>query len=217
MSRWSLGLISLGAAVGAVLLQQMNLGHVPWAVSRASGLASFVVLSLSVILGLLISTKASDGLFKRIFTFEMHQFLAVLSLTLIGVHAGSLLFDGFLRLSPVALVVPFASPYKTVAVAAGVGAAWLAALTTASFWARSRIGVKRWRRLHYLTFGAYVLALGHGISAGTDSGLPWVYWGYVLSAATVGALLAFRIAGLSVRSPGPRAAANAKLAASARR
>ncbi|MCC7090130.1 MAG: ferric reductase-like transmembrane domain-containing protein, partial [Dehalococcoidia bacterium] len=167
----------------------------PWAISRASGLAAFAVLTASVVMGLLISTKASDGVLGRPFVFEMHQFLAVVSLVLIGVHAGSLLFDGFLHFTSLSLVVPFISPYRPVAVGVGVIAGWLVAITTASFWMRSRIGQKRWRTLHYVTFLAYVAGLGHGVFAGTDTQLPVVYWGYILSLATVTALTTLRIAG----------------------
>jgi sulfoxide reductase heme-binding subunit YedZ len=190
-------LISFFAAsfLGALALRSADLGTVPWAVSRASGLAAFAVLSLSVIMGLLISTKASDGLLSRPFVFEMHQFLAVASLALIGVHAGSLLFDGFLHFTSLSLLVPFLSPYRPVAVGAGVIAGWLVAITTASFWLRSRIGTKRWRTLHYVTFLAYFASLGHGFFAGTDTQLPLVYWGYVVSVAAVTALTTLRISG----------------------
>lgn len=196
MSRSAMLLAFSAAFFAAVVLQQADLGHVPWAVSRSSGLAAFAVLSASVVLGLLISTKGADGLLSRPFVFEMHQFLSVLSLTLIAVHAGSLLFDGFLHLSPTSLLVPFASPYRPIAVGAGVVSAWLTAITAGSFWARSRIGVKRWRKLHYLTFVAYLAGLGHGVFAGTDSQLPFVYWGYIVSAGAVLALTTLRIANL---------------------
>jgi len=33
---------------------------------------------------------------------------------------------------------------------------------------RKRIGQRGWRRLHYATFAAFVLALGHALTAGTD-------------------------------------------------
>ena len=143
----------------------------------------------------LISTKASDGLMSRPFVFAMHQFLAVASLTLIAVHAGSLLFDGFIHFTSLSLIVPFISEYEPLAVGVGVIAAWLAAITTASSWMRSRISAKRWRKLHYLTFLAYFLSLGHGVFAGTDTDLPIVYWGYVVSAAAVLALTTLRITG----------------------
>jgi DMSO/TMAO reductase YedYZ heme-binding membrane subunit len=37
-----------------------------------------------------------------------------------------------------------------------------------SFPMRKWIGQKTWRRLHYASFGAFVLALGHALASGTD-------------------------------------------------
>ncbi len=48
-----------GAFAVAVALQGADLGHVPWAINRASGLAAYAALAGSVILGLLISTRAA--------------------------------------------------------------------------------------------------------------------------------------------------------------
>lgn len=158
-SRQSLLLILAASFISGIALRSTDLGQLPWAVSRASGIAAFAVLSLAMVMGLLVSTKAGDGLFSRPFAFEMHQFLSVVSLVLMAVHAGSLLFDGFLRFTSLSLVVPFIAPYRPFAVGLGVIAAWLAAITTASFWFRSRIGQKRWRTLHYATFLAYIGAL----------------------------------------------------------
>lgn len=208
LSRFAIGSIFVAAIFGGVALQGADLGTIPWAVSRASGLAAFAVLTASMVMGLSISTKASDGVLSRPFVFDMHQFLAVASLALIAVHAGSLLFDGFLQFSSLSLVVPFIAPYRPLAVGVGVIAAWLAAITTASFWMRSRIGQKRWRTLHYLTFLAYIAALGHGVYSGTDTQLPFVYWGYVTSAAAVTALLTLRITGYKApRKVAPKAKA----------
>lgn len=208
--RQSLILILFASAVSGLALRMIDLGHLPWAVSRASGIAGFVVLSLAMVMGLLVSTKAGDGLLSRPFAFEMHQFLSVLSLALIAVHAGSLLFDGFLRFTSLSLVVPFIAPYRPLAVGLGVVAGWLAAITAASFWMRSRIGQKRWRTLHHVTFLAYAAALWHGISAGSDTQLAPVYWTYVVSVAAVSSLLVLRITGYKPapkRRPAARPAA----------
>lgn len=216
MAGYRMVMVSLfGASIlGALALKSADLGSVPWAVSRVSGLAAFAVLSASVIMGLLISTKASDGLLSRPFVFDMHQFLSVASLALIGVHAGSLLFDSFLHFSSLSLIVPFISPYRPLAVGAGVIAGWLVAITTASFWLRSRIGANRWRTLHYATFLAYFASLGHGVFAGTDTQLSFVYWGYVVSVAAVSALTTLRISGYrsKQRSPTKTTPTRARLA-----
>lgn len=201
MSRSTILLTFAAAVFATFAVSSVDLGHIPWALSRAAGLASFAALTAAVVFGLLISTKAGDGVLPRPFVFEMHQFISVLSLTLIAVHIGSLVFDRYLGLSIVELVVPFATGEKTLAYGLGVVAAWLTALTTASFWVRSRIGVKRWRKLHYLTFAAWGTGLAHGLTAGTDTQLPLVYWAYVLSAAAVLALTTLRIVDATSKKP----------------
>jgi predicted ferric reductase len=66
------------------------------------------------------------------------------------------------------LLVPFAAPWSPAAVAAGVVAGWAMLAIASSFRLKRWIGQKGWRRLHYLSFGAFVLALGHALVAGTD-------------------------------------------------
>ncbi len=195
--------VALGFAsfLGALLLRLGDLGHAPWYLSRAAGLSSFVVLSGSVILGLLISRKTAR-LLPRVLTFELHQFLSVLAVILVGVHAGALLFDGYLGLGPFDLIIPFLAPYERVWTGIGVAAAWATVLVTASFWVKARIGHKTWRRFHYVAFAAYVMGLWHGVMAGTDAQLPVVHWMYVLSAAAVAALLTFRV-GEALAMPKP--------------
>ena len=185
----------LGASVfGGLALNAGDPGTLPWMLSRVSGVIAFVLLSASVVFGLLVSTKAADGVLSRPLVFNIHQFLSVLTLTFLGIHAGSLLFDGFLHFGPLSLLVPFASPYKPLWVALGTIAAWTTALVTASFWMRGRIGQKRWRKLHYASFGAYLLSLVHGVTAGTDTTVPLVSFIYLISLALVAGLLTYRIA-----------------------
>ena len=52
--------------------------------------------------------------------------------------------------------------------AAGVIAGYVMLALATSFSARRRIGQRRWRQLHYASFGAFFLALGHALHAGTD-------------------------------------------------
>ena len=181
------------ASVMGGLALNLGGGTTPWMVSRVSGVVSFVLLSASVIFGLFLSTKASDQSMPRAFVFSIHQFVSVLTLAFLSVHAGSLLFDGFFNFGPLQLVVPFAAPYEPLFVGLGVIAGWLAALVTASFWMRGRIGQKTWRKLHYASFGAYVLALGHGVFSGTDSTVPLVAVTYLASVSMVVGLIAYRI------------------------
>ncbi|MCA9968153.1 MAG: hypothetical protein KC423_28100, partial [Anaerolineales bacterium] len=48
---------------------------------------------------------------------------------------------------------------------------YLMVITAVSFYLRSWIGQKNWRRLHYLTFLVYLMGTLHGWMAGSDAAL----------------------------------------------
>lgn len=138
-----------------------------WLVARAAGLVAFGLLTLSVWLGLAMSTRLL-GPRRQKRLLGLHRTLAWTGLSMVVLHVGALLLDPVVHFSVLGALVPFASPYRPVAVAAGVVAAWLGLVLAASFRARKWIGQKGWRRLHYASFAAFALALGHALSTGTD-------------------------------------------------
>ena len=145
------------------------LAHAPvaWYVARAAGLVSFGFLTLSVWLGLAMSTRLL-GARRQKLLFGWHQTLAWTGLSMLALHAGALLFDPTLHFGLASVLLPFASPWRPAAVAAGVITGWLMLAIASSFRLRKWIGQKGWRRLHYATFAAFALALGHALTAGTD-------------------------------------------------
>ncbi len=169
-------------------------GVAPWYLSRAFGIAAFLMLSTATITGLLVSTKSPSSFPGRVLVFKAHQLSSVASVAVIALHVEVLLFDGLLKLSPLQLVVPFVAPYRHFLPSAGVISAWLTIAVTGSFLMRRQLGRKRWRALHYGSFGGYVLALVHGFAAGPDTSVTPMLWTYILSAASVATLLSYRIA-----------------------
>ena len=140
---------------------------IAWYVVRASGLVAFALLTLSVWLGLAMSTRLL-GSKRQKALLGLHRTLSWTGVSMIGLHAGALLFDPVLHFGLASVLLPFAAPWKTGAVAAGVVAGWLGLALAASFRMRRWIGQKGWRRLHYASFGAFALSLGHALVAGTD-------------------------------------------------
>jgi hypothetical protein len=145
------------------------LQHAPvaWYVARAAGLVAFGFLTLSVWLGLAMSTRLLGPKWQKTL-FGWHRTLAWSGLSMLGLHAGALLFDPTLHFGLSSVLVPFASTWRPAAVAAGVVAGWLALMVATSFRLRKWIGQTGWRRLHYATFAAFFLALGHALTSGTD-------------------------------------------------
>jgi sulfoxide reductase heme-binding subunit YedZ len=207
MSKWWLAPVTAAAMAAVVLAQAAGFEATPWYVTRGAGLVAFALLTVSMALGLLISSKESVlGLPKRL-VFELHQSLSGLALYATALHATVLLFDRYVPFSPVQVLLPFASGYETVGTGLGIAGMWAMATVLVSSAARRRIGQRAWRRLHFLSFMAYGMALAHAPLTGTDGSVGGVKALYIVSAAVVGGLLAFRavlgVLGRRRRGPTP--------------
>ena len=88
---------------------------------------------------------------------------------------------------------------SAVSLAGGIGTIgfYLMLLTSVSFYWRKTIGQKNWRRLHYLTFGVYIMGTLHGWMAGTDSATLGPL--YLISGLVVIFLTAYRIVDASTK------------------
>jgi sulfoxide reductase heme-binding subunit YedZ len=141
-----------------------------WLSSRAAGVVAFALVALSVLIGLAMANKLVRG--RTV--VKLHEHLALAGLVAIAVHAITLLGDAFLRAGPADILVPFKMDHAPLYTGLGVIAAYLAALLGLSFYARRRIGAKRWRNLHRLTVLVYALGVIHTLGAGTDAEAPWL-------------------------------------------
>jgi predicted ferric reductase len=142
-----------------------------WYVTRASGLVAYLLLWFSMVLGLAVTSKYLDQLLERVFTYDFHQFISLLSIAFIAVHIIVLLFDRYLPYSIWQILVPFISPYRPFWVGVGVIGFYLIILVTVTFYLRNRIGGKAFRLIHVLSLVGYLGATLHGIYSGTDSTL----------------------------------------------
>jgi sulfoxide reductase heme-binding subunit YedZ len=175
-----------------------------WYVARAGGMLSFVLLTASVVLGLLLSNKASLKRWPRFALEDVHRFVGLLAGSFILIHVGALLVDGYTPFSLTNLLVPGTAPYRPVAVAAGViSAELLVALALANRYRKS-LSYRFWRRTHYLNFGVWILAFLHGLFAGTDTGSAWALAMYLVAATLVAGLSAGRFVAPEPRRPAVR-------------
>ena len=162
-----------------------------WLLARAAGLTAYAVLTLSLLAGLVLKSRPFVRL-RAATVAEVHKTLALTGLGALALHAIALVLDTTVKVSPAALFVPGLVAYRPAAVAAGVVAAWLMVLITASFRVRKRIGVRMWRRLHWFTYALFGLATVHGITAGTDTAQPWARDLYLGALGSVVAATAWR-------------------------
>jgi sulfoxide reductase heme-binding subunit YedZ len=162
-----------------------------WLLARASGLTAYALLTASVLAGLVLKSRPFRSL-KPAAVTDTHRFLALLGLGAIALHGLTLLFDRTVQLTPAALLVPGASPYRPLAVGIGVLAAELMLVVYASFALRRSIGTRNWRRLHWTTYAIFAAATVHGLAAGTDTAQPWAFAGYLAAVGSVAGAVAWR-------------------------
>jgi predicted ferric reductase len=174
-----------------------------WDLIRASGIVAYVLLTLTVLAGLLVSSRSLPSGQSRIDFFEVHTFTSLLVLAFGSLHAAALLFDRYVGFSPREVLLPFASDYRPLAVGFGGLTLYLSAAVYGSFWVRRLIGMGTWRLLHYSSFLAFVLATYHGLFAGSDAGSTWLLGVYFGSMALVGGLLMYRVLIMSDERPSP--------------
>ena len=176
------------------------LDHGWWLASRASGIVAFALMSASVVIGLLLATGLArrPGLPKKL--VAIHEQTALQGLVAIAVHGVTLLGDQWLKPGIAGIAVPFTLDYKPLFTGLGIIGGYLAAALGLSFYARRRVGVKLWRKLHRFTLVAWVLGAVHAVGAGTDASAPWFRAVLVTAAVPILFLLTYRLLPASKRT-----------------
>ena len=140
---------------------------VAWLVARSAGLVALGLLTVSVTLGLALSTRLLGNKRGKLL-LGWHQTLMWTGLAMVALHGGALALDPVMRFGFVGALVPGAAPWRPLPVAAGIVAGWLMLALAASFHVRRKIGQQRWRVLHYASFVAFGIGLYHALNVGTE-------------------------------------------------
>jgi hypothetical protein len=169
------------------------MNHEFWYLSRAAGFTAYLLLFVSVALGIVMSTRLVERFAKRNTIFDMHRFTTILALAFTLFHVYILLGDGFFNFDVWQLSIPFRTPYRVWQTAVGIGGLYVMLLITVSFYVRKFIGFRAWRALHYLSFGLFAAATLHGITAGSDTTQTWAQEIYLGPGLVTLALIAYRL------------------------
>jgi len=181
---------------------------VDWYTARAAGVVAYALLTSGVLLGVLLGGRARLPRWPAFAVTDVHRFVSILTGVFIAIHIYALLLDQYAHVSVVTLVVPGASSYRPFWLALGTIALELLLAVALSNVLRKRIGHRRWRRVHYLTFGVWIASTAHGIGAGTDASAGWLRVLYLVSIGMVALAVLWRTGREAVtpaRAPAPRA------------
>ncbi|MGD2101556.1 MAG: ferric reductase-like transmembrane domain-containing protein [Acidimicrobiia bacterium] len=176
---------------------------VEWMLIRGSGVVAFALLAVSVIWGLMLTTKVLGRWAKAKPLTWFHESLAVGAVLATVVHMVALEAHDYIEFAWADILVPGRSDWRPSAVAFGVVGFYGLAIISLSFYLKRFIGLRSWRAIHFGSFGVFISVALHGIYSGTDSSEPWMialYWGSIVA---VGLLVLIRLA-QQYASPPPR-------------
>ncbi|MCZ7529778.1 MAG: ferric reductase-like transmembrane domain-containing protein [Acidimicrobiia bacterium] len=164
-----------------------------WNVARAGGIVAWALLALSVIWGLLLSTRVLGGRPTPAWLTDLHRFLGGLAVVFTGVHVFGLVADSYVHFGWSEVLVPFASGWRPAAVASGVVAMYLLIAVEITSLMMRRLPRPWWKRIHQSAFAVFLLASIHGATAGTDATNGLYRWFSIGSIAAVVFLTVVRV------------------------
>ncbi len=158
-----------------------------WYATRATGLVTLLLLTASVLLGILTAGRFSSERWPRFLSQGLHRNLSLLVLVFLVLHVGTTVIDTYVSIPLTAAFIPFISSYHTVWLGLGAVASDLLLALLATSLLRKRIGHRSWRLVHWLAYACWPVAVAHGLGIGTDRNATWVF---VLTMACALAVLA---------------------------
>jgi len=193
--------------VGVLVASAQN-ARALWYLARASGLVAMVLLTVTVVLGIVSTVGWASARWPRFASQALHRNLSLLCLALIAIHVATIVADGYVPIGVLDAVVPFRTPYRRFWVGLGAGAFDLLVAVLVTSALRRHIGHRAWRAVHWLAYACWPITLAHGLGSGTDTRLGPVQLLYVVCAGMVAVAVAWRLvaAGTAAkRTPRPSA------------
>jgi cytochrome b561 len=152
-----------------------------WIWLRAAGIGAYVALFLSVAWGLVSTTGVVTKRVSKASSNRFHASTATVGLALLAAHLMLLLLHDFIPFDLLDLLVPVRSTYRPFGVALGIVSMYALVIIAVSSWVRSKLSTSVWRSIHLLSVPAFMLALLHGVFAGTDTERPWMFALYAVT------------------------------------
>ncbi len=168
-----------------------------WYASRATGLVALVLLTATMVLGVLTATRVSGRLWPGFATQELHRRVSLTALVFLAVHILTAVLDTYVHIGLDSVVVPFVSPYKALWIGLGAVSVDLLLAVAVSSLVRHRIPARVWRGTHWLAYASWPVAVLHGFAVGPDMRLGWVAWLTVGCIVAVAGAVSWRLARLA--------------------
>ena len=145
-----------------------------WYLTRGTGVVALILLTASVVLGVLSSTRLQTRRLPRFLVSGLHRNLTLLAVAFLGVHIVSTVADGFVPIGFKDAVLPFVSAYRPIWLGLGAVAFDLLLALIVTSLLRARMGLRAWRVIHWLAYASLPVALVHALGTGSDARTGWL-------------------------------------------
>jgi sulfoxide reductase heme-binding subunit YedZ len=145
-----------------------------WYATRATGVVALVLLTMTVVLGIVTAGRAKSRSWPAFAQADLHKRVSVIALVVLGIHVLTSVLDTYVHLGRASIVVPFTSSYQPLWTGLGTVALDLMLAVAVSSALRHHLGARTWRVLHWLGPLCWPIAMAHALGEGTDAGTPWM-------------------------------------------
>lgn len=145
-----------------------------WYLTRGTGAVALLLLTTSVILGIAHSVRWAPGRTPRFVVSDLHRNVSLLVVVFIVIHVASAVIDAFAPIRWLDAVVPFASAYRPVWLGLGAVALDILLAVAVTSLLRARLGFRVWKGIHWAAYACWVVAIAHGLGAGSDTRQTWM-------------------------------------------
>ncbi len=183
-----------------------------WYVSRGTGVVTLLLLTASVLLGIVTSYRWSSPAWPRFVVEFVHRNVSLLVVAFLAAHVVTVIGDSYAPIGWKDALIPFLSPYRRLWLGLGTVAADILLALVVTSLLRHRVGFKTWRIVHWFAYLCWPLAVVHGLGTGSDAKLGIVL---VITAVCVLSVVVAGALRLVAALPAHTLARRAGLAASA--
>lgn len=144
--------------------------HTWWYMSRASANVAWALVVLSILWGVLLSTRVLRNVDSPAWLRDLHSWLGGLSLMFAGIHMVTLIADSYVTFTVGDVLVPFSSQWRPIPTAVGIVTFWLLVAVQGTSLLMKKMPRATWRRIHMLSYLLFATSVVHALGSGTDVG-----------------------------------------------
>jgi DMSO/TMAO reductase YedYZ heme-binding membrane subunit len=144
-----------------------------WYLTRSTGWVSLLLLTASVVLGVIDVNRWSTREWPRFVLDSLHRSVSLLVLVFLALHILTAVLDSFAPITLVDALVPFLGSYRPLWLGLGAVAFDLLLALTITSVMRRRVGHRAWRVIHWLAYACWPVALVHSLGTGSDVKSAW--------------------------------------------